>query len=447
MVWIDQPIGSGFSRGTVTARNERDVAAQFLGFWRNFVDTFSLRGYKVYITGSSYSGMYCPYIASAMLDVEGEDGAAYFDVGGMQVFDGLYANFPVSQDLPAARFATSYWADVFGFNDSFTADVKNRSKACGYEAYLDKYITYPAVERQPTALPGMQSDQTSYLEGCGLFSDVVTAAQEINPCFSLYTITNLCPMKYDPLGFSDGTNYIPEGSGPAYFNRADVKAAIHAPVDDKDWVFCTNDAVFLNGTDTSVVDGPGSQPVIPGVIERTQNVILGHGSRDLVLISDGTLLAIQNMSWGGKMGFEARPSAPLYIPYHGDDGGDLTTVAGAGVMGTAHEERGLRYIAVAPAGHFLAMDAPAVAFRSMEVLLGRVDGFQSTAPFTIDANRTAQPSGGMGNGTVIIGDGGVVVVAVDQAAVTVSHAGGGLKHDRDAVLFIVMLVTCLFWYQ
>lgn len=33
-------------------------------FWANFVDTFDLTGYKVYIVGESYAGMYVPYIAS-----------------------------------------------------------------------------------------------------------------------------------------------------------------------------------------------------------------------------------------------------------------------------------------------------------------------------------------------------------------------------------------------
>lgn len=448
MVWIDQPIGSGFSRGTVTARNEVDVAAQFLAFWRNFVDTFALQGYKVYITGSSYSGMYCPYIASAMLDA---NETQYFDVRGMQVFDGLYANWAIPQDIPTARFAASDWADVFGFNNSFTAGLKNRSEVCGYEAYLDRYITYPAVERQPDGggLPGLTADQTNYVDGCALWNEVWTAAQAVNPCFSVYTITNLCPMKYDPLGFSDGTSYIPEGSGPAYFNREDVKMAIHAPVDDKDWVFCTTDPVFVNGTDTSVLEGPGSQPAIPNVIDRTQNVILGHGIQDFVLISDGTLLSIQNMTWGGKLGFESRPSAPLYIPYHAND--DFTTLAGAGVMGTAHEERGLTYIAVAPAGHFLAMDAPAVAFRSMEVLLGRVAGFQSLEPFTTDASRTAQPNVDMGNGTVLIGAGGVSTADkstsdIETASLAVSQAGMLNSEEGFVAMLGTLLVTSLFLY-
>ncbi|KAL1836850.1 hypothetical protein VTK73DRAFT_4900 [Phialemonium thermophilum] len=55
VVYIEQPVGTGFSTGTVTARNEDDVADQFMGFWRHFVDTFGLHGYKVFITGESYA--------------------------------------------------------------------------------------------------------------------------------------------------------------------------------------------------------------------------------------------------------------------------------------------------------------------------------------------------------------------------------------------------------
>lgn len=321
----------------------------------------------------------------------------------MQIWDGVFARDVVTEDVPAAKFA-SIWSDVFGFNDSFTSSLSEKSKTCGYDDFMQKHITFPPTERQPSTLPGLQADQTSYLEGCDIWSQVFNAALELNPCFSLYTITQLCPLKYDPLGFSDGTGYVPDGSGPVYFDRPDVKAAIHAPP-DKTWVFCVNDPVFVDNTDTSLNDGPASQPVLPGVIDRTKNVIIGHGLQDFVLISDGTLLAIQNMTWGGMMGFQSRPADPLYIPYH--DNSDFTTLAGAGIMGTAHAERGLTYITVGPAGHFLTLDAPTVAFRSMEILLGHTPNFQSTKPFIVDTNNTAQPSTAMGAGTVLIGNGGL----------------------------------------
>jgi carboxypeptidase D len=68
VVWVEQPVGTGFSQGTPTATSEADVAAQFMGFWENFVDTFELRNRKVFIAGESYAGYYVPYIADAMLN-------------------------------------------------------------------------------------------------------------------------------------------------------------------------------------------------------------------------------------------------------------------------------------------------------------------------------------------------------------------------------------------
>jgi carboxypeptidase D len=61
-----------------------------MGFWKNFLDDFSMQGYKVYFTGESYAGQYIPYIASAMLDAEDRE---YYDVRGVQIND-PYINYP-----------------------------------------------------------------------------------------------------------------------------------------------------------------------------------------------------------------------------------------------------------------------------------------------------------------------------------------------------------------
>jgi carboxypeptidase D len=55
MVWIEQPVGTGYSPGTPSITDEKGVSEQFLGFWKNFVNTFSMQGYEVYITGESYA--------------------------------------------------------------------------------------------------------------------------------------------------------------------------------------------------------------------------------------------------------------------------------------------------------------------------------------------------------------------------------------------------------
>lgn len=56
-VWVEQPVGTGYSTGNATATSEIDVAQQFMGFWKNFVDTFDLHGKKVYLSGESYAGV------------------------------------------------------------------------------------------------------------------------------------------------------------------------------------------------------------------------------------------------------------------------------------------------------------------------------------------------------------------------------------------------------
>lgn len=450
VVWIDQPVGAGFSRGTPTATSEEDVARQFLGFWRNFMSTFGLEGYKVYVTGSSYSGMYCPYIASAMLDAhaaEPDPAVSPFDVKGMLIFDGLFSDPMLSQDLTSASFALDIWDSIFTFNDTFRAELRAAERECGFDNYIDTYLVFPPTGVQPVLETSFSADT------CNLFNAVVVAAAEANPCFSVYRVSAGCPVAGDPLGFASGYEFTPAGlpGGPEVFlNRADVKRAINAPVDDKPWVFCSDTPVFVDGIDRSVLAGPGPQPVLPRVIDATQNVIIGHGAQDFVLQAAGTLLAIQNITFGGQLGFQSAPSGPLFVPYSiatppliSETPPDFTTTfSGGGILGTAHQERGLTYFAAATTGHFVAQDSPGLAFRAVEVLLGRIESFASTTGFTTPELRTngagagneggdtlgaaVEPSvASLGNGTVIDGWKMGVLAAIARAEAT---AGGRLAN-------------------
>lgn len=84
MVWIDQPIGTGFSPAAPGApaqiTSEDDISRDFMGFWKNFMTTFGLEGRKVYLTGESYAGQYIPYISAAMLATYD---TTYYNVAGM----------------------------------------------------------------------------------------------------------------------------------------------------------------------------------------------------------------------------------------------------------------------------------------------------------------------------------------------------------------------------
>ena len=125
MVFIEQPVGTGFSQGTPNATNEIDVANQFLPFWRNFMDLFGLHGRKVYVTGESYAGQYCPYITDAMIQ---KNNTKYYNVQGMMIYDPSI-QYELASQVAAVPFIDVHRPD-FPFNDTFSDYIHNKSKAC-----------------------------------------------------------------------------------------------------------------------------------------------------------------------------------------------------------------------------------------------------------------------------------------------------------------------------
>jgi len=152
---------------------------------------------------------------------------------------------------------------------------------------------------------------------------------------------------------------------------------------------CSDIDVFVNGTDNSP---PSGLSVLPSVIERNERTIIGHGLADMILIYNGTLLVIQNMTWNGKQGFSSPPETPFLVPYHGADpqtldNGDgsefqLQTLASSGTAGHYHTERGLTLVNVVLSGHMIPQYAPSASYRQLEFLLGRIPALNSTKPFS-----------------------------------------------------------------
>lgn len=229
----------------------------------------------------------------------------------------------------------------------------------------------------------MNTDCNSYKDGCDVFSFAVDAIWEINPGFNIYQVAQLSPVPSDPLGFASSMMYTSPGN-QIYFNRTDVKRAIHAPL-DVDWTVCTGTPVFADPGDDS---DPSSYKAIPNVIEKTNNVQIGHGTMDMVLLANGTLIAIQNMTWNGAMGFRSAPKEPLFVPHHPNP--NVTGSSGQGVLGTWHEERGLTWLLIELTGHMVPGWQPGVAFRQLQVLLGRIPSLNATEAFP-QYSDTVQP--------------------------------------------------------
>ncbi|KIV79766.1 hypothetical protein PV11_07311 [Exophiala sideris] len=376
MVYIDQPIGTGLSQAAPGApaqiMNETQVAEQFAGFWKNFMTTFNMTGRKVYITGESYAGMYVPYIASYFLDQNNTD---YYNVKGIQINDPSIGLDAVLIDAPAVTALNNY-ENVFALNQSFLTEINQRAESCGYFAFMEEALTFPPKGK--FMAPNVSAP------GCDVWDDIVTAAIYVNPCFNIYHLTDFCPFLWDELGFPS------LGDGPNnYFNRSDVQAALHVPTTD--YAICGDDTLFPHGDQSE----PSSFTALPHVIELTNNVIVGSGMLDYLLLTNGTLMTLNNMTWNGQQGFSSGITDDFFVPYNPSIGfvieetetqpipaTPVGLVGGGGLLGKTHTERGLTFCTVYLAGHEIPQYVPGASYRQLEFLLGRISSLTQMGDFT-----------------------------------------------------------------
>ncbi|KAI0265296.1 alpha/beta-hydrolase [Gloeopeniophorella convolvens] len=346
MLWIEQPVGTGFSQGTPNIHNETELAAQVVGFMQQFLQVFAeLKGKNFYVTGESYGGLYVPYIADFIFS---NPTALDLKLQGTWLGSPILAEDVVTIQAPSVNFVKKF-PNVFGFNQSFLAHIDQVADSCHYTSFMSKFMTYPPPPA-PFALPGTSVEADA---GCDVYTEIVEAALLLNPAFNIYRIFDMPPVLWDVLGFPGTFSQIQVN--PVYFNRPDVKAAIHAPANVQ-WAECGEiQSVFVAPGDQSPAP---SQSVLPNVIAKSARTVVVTGSADFVLISDGTRVGLQNMTWGGQQGFQSAPQPDSFI------------VDGVGAAGTVQSERGLTFYEVGITGHMVPQFNPPAAFQTMQYLLG-----------------------------------------------------------------------------
>ncbi|KAJ7729524.1 alpha/beta-hydrolase [Mycena maculata] len=344
VLWVEQPVGTGFSQGTPNISNDDQLAAEVMGFLEQFLKVFSeLKGKNFWVSGESYAGFYVPYIANWIYENRGLD----LNLKGIWIADPSLSYDVVQQEIPALRFAQAN-QNLFPFNSSFRAELQNISDTCGYTDYLDDFLTYPPKGQLP--LPVGTNGTFSVTPACRIHSPIQRAIGVLNPVFDVYRVSDTWPNLWSVLGFPRSTQEF------IYFNRTDVQDAIHAP--HIVWNACATESVYLPGGDQSI---PSTLSVLPNVIEKSERVVIVHGLADFILVAEGTRIAIQNMTWNGLQGFQT-PIEP-----------ETFTVKNMGVYGNTHTERGLTFVEFYFSGHMTPQFVPWAAFSTLSFLLGKQD--------------------------------------------------------------------------
>ncbi|KAI0698230.1 alpha/beta-hydrolase [Cytidiella melzeri] len=356
VVWVEQPVGTGFSQGTPNITNDDQLAEQVAGFLGQFLEVFNeLKGSTFFVSGESYAGFYVPYIANWLYEHPGE---VDLNLKGIWIADPSLSWGLVQQEIPALRFAQAH-KDLFPFNASFYAQLQNISDTCGYTDYLDKFVTYPPAGQLPLPAGATFNSTTKavgVLPSCRMHSPIQRQVSIINPAFDVYRVSDTFPTLWSVIGFPESTQEF------VYFNSMQqVQDAIHAP--HIDWEACTDGSVYVNaqgnpGSDQSVAS---TLSVLPNVIEKSVRTVIVHGLADFILVAEGTRIAIQNMTWNGLQGFQT-PIEP-----------DSFIVDNMGSFGTMHQERNLTFVEFSYSGHMTPQFVPWAAFQTIAFLLGKRD--------------------------------------------------------------------------
>lgn len=354
---VEQPVGTGFSIGEVTATSEEDIADDFVNFFANFQEIFDIARYKIYVTGESYAGRYVPYISAAML---GKNDTEHFNASGALTYDPCIGSYVYAQqEAPAYPFAQQF-NNVLGLNESFMTMLAEADQSCGYAAFRDQYLQFPANGSQKP----QYFNATSQADR-DIWNMVYTAAYGPNPCFNVYEVGLQCPLLGDPLGYPTDLQYAFPNT-PVYFNRTDVKMAMHAPM-NVSWSECSGPVFVGEGgpQDEGDLSPDPIQSVLPRVIEATNRVLVANGDLDFEIITNGTLLAIQNMTWGGKLGFQTAPNTSIVITLEDLQYEAVFDASGLGgldnpqgTMGVQHFERGLMWAETRLSGHMQPQAQP-----------------------------------------------------------------------------------------
>ncbi|MCJ1364715.1 hypothetical protein MMC16_003831 [Acarospora aff. strigata] len=354
MLFIDQPVGTGYSTGPNQTTDNAEAAEDFCNWLKAFYARFpGLKSKNTYIMGESYAGVYIPYFAARIL----ADKDLNVTLKALAIGDGTLGNYAAMSDVVTGSYLRQQ-NHVLALPQNVLDVFNEADQECGFTHVLDQ-LSYPA--KGPISVPGnpeglnfrkLKRQVTGNLScdfnltspaglresiygpcygPCATFTTAANYLTFTKPCFSVYNIAYNCQ------NFPNTTNFA------EYLNLPGVRKAIHAA--NKTWEGC-NSTILNTLTQEPVM--PAAYSILPALLNRGIPVHLYSGELDMLLNHVGTELVIQNMTWNGKQGFDHPPNNSFIVNgrYAGNWG----------------RERGLSYHRILRAGHAVPHDRPAAAF-------------------------------------------------------------------------------------
>ncbi|KJA29785.1 hypothetical protein HYPSUDRAFT_31784 [Hypholoma sublateritium FD-334 SS-4] len=326
MVFVDQPVGTGFSYTSSDkyVHTMEEAQVQIIQFLKNFYEVFpEYKNVDTYLAGESFAGQWIPYYADAILN-----SSLNIPLRGAAIGNGwmdskvqypAYLDYVTKTGLFVEN--TSDWKKIKQLTDSCVADIQK-------------------LTSNPMVIDGCQNVLQSIMN---IKSRTVN---DQKMCINIYDI------RLEDTAPACGMNWPPEMPQiKDFLGRHEVVNALHAAAHPGNWVECrpTVHSAFQERQLESAIT------VLPRVLSKIPIMIFA-GDQDLICNYIGLENMIKGLTWNGETGLgtvQTQSWAVNAIP-----------------AGTWVASRNLTYVKIFNASHMVPYDVPHVAHDMMLRFMG-----------------------------------------------------------------------------
>ncbi|KAI7878790.1 alpha/beta-hydrolase [Lichtheimia hyalospora FSU 10163] len=346
MVFVDQPVGTGYSLVDTNgyAKSMVEIMDQFVTFIDKLFDIFpEYKEKELYLAGESFAGTYVPYFAYRMLELNRNDEKKY-RLQGIAIGNGWIS--PEHQ----------YDAYVdFAYEKGLVPEE--------HKPIID------AVYRECKRL--IQFSNTIKVDKCEMILQKIVDATVYEQDGSKY-----CINMYD----SRLTSLLDDGCGMAwpvdiadvttYMRTSELMSAVHVENFKGGWTECGHKVGASLADDKNVP----SYNLLPKILEEIPVLMFG-GDQDLICNMLGIDYLIGNMTWNGAKGFQDATALDWYI-------GDTQA-------GLYKQARNLSLVTVYDGSHMVSYDKPLETLDMMNRFMGVGDNQANGVPSRIVGGTTS----------------------------------------------------------
>ncbi|KAJ5711565.1 Peptidase S10 serine carboxypeptidase, partial [Penicillium malachiteum] len=374
VLYVDQPVGTGFSMASSLVKSNEQVTADFVLWLHEFLRWFPyLLSKNVHMMGESYAGIFVPYFAAALME---GNYSLPINLRSMSLGDGSWGNAAAMSSVAMGKYMHTQKNRLNVSADILSA-FASADKICGFEMVLKEANTYPPEgkiripgdpewinyrRRRSLDLARRDGSGLGVLDGtcdedpstpaevrasilksscygaCATFSTAENYmyASESSTCFSIYDLTHNCST-INPIPLLE-----------KYFSQKDVQSALH--ISGSGTYTACNDTILATLEGASLSVEPPEYEILPSLVtNHSVSLHIYNGELDMLINHVGTELSLQNMTWRGAQGFQQKPTTAFYA---NDATPDRQVSSSQGARaGIWAAERGVSYHLFEGAGH------------------------------------------------------------------------------------------------